>query len=178
MDAADLWTALQRRLDHLSEVAQTGAEHDPDEEVAWTGRTMRIRWFAEHMREELVLHRWDVTGDDATSRADLAEPWMIDHSVHAVGRPLLVRGSAALEPGAGPVEGRLRVAGTDDVLVRADRAGTRIELVPAQGPATLETDAAARTLMLWGRRTADPGRWRSDVGPEELRRVRSLLAGY
>ncbi|HEX3612536.1 MAG TPA: hypothetical protein VHU88_12690 [Sporichthyaceae bacterium] len=127
MDAADLWTALQRRLDQLSEVAQAAAEHDPDEEVAWTG---------------------------------------------------LVRGSAALEPGAGPVEGRLRVAGTDDVLVRADRAGTRIELVPAQGPATLETDAAARTLMLWGRRTADPGRWRSDVGPEELRRVRSLLAGY
>ena len=44
--------------------------------------------------------------------------------------------------------------------------------------AAIETDAAARALLLWGRRPADPSRWRSDVGPEALRRVRSLLRGY
>ncbi len=24
---------------------------------------MKVPWFAEHMREELVLHGWDITGD-------------------------------------------------------------------------------------------------------------------
>jgi uncharacterized protein (TIGR03083 family) len=175
----ELLAALMHRVDELSEVAQAGAERDPDTDVAWTGRTMKIPWFVEHMREELVLHRWDVTGDDTTSRAALAEPWMTEHSVRAVGRPLLARGRAALELGTEEaVEGRLRVAGSDDVLVRADDSGTRIDLVPPQGPATIETDAAARALLLWGRRPADPSRWRSDVGPRALRRVRSLLSGY
>jgi hypothetical protein len=35
---------------------------------------MQVPWFAEHMREELVLHGWDVKGDDQLPRARLAEP--------------------------------------------------------------------------------------------------------
>ncbi|HEX3828543.1 MAG TPA: hypothetical protein VHV82_14860 [Sporichthyaceae bacterium] len=140
---------------------------------------MKIPWFAEHMREELVLHRWDVAGDDSTARTALGERWMTEHTVRAVGRPLLARGSARLElDDDGAVEGRLRAAGADDVLVHADRDGTRIELVAPEGPAAIETDAAARALLLWGRRPADPSRWRSDVGPEALQQVRSLLRGY
>ncbi|MCC5475607.1 hypothetical protein ACFV2N_10090 [Streptomyces sp. NPDC059680] len=46
------------------------------------------------------------------------------------------------------------------------------------GPATIESDAAVRVLLLWGRRPADPNRWHSDAGPEALRRVRSLPGGY
>lgn len=46
------------------------------------------------------------------------------------------------------------------------------------GPATLETDAAARVLLLWGRRPADPSRVCSRVGPETLGRLRNLLSGY
>jgi hypothetical protein len=42
-----------------------------DTDVAWTGRTMKVSWFAEHMREEIVLHGWDVTGDDVAAQA----PW-------------------------------------------------------------------------------------------------------
>jgi uncharacterized protein (TIGR03083 family) len=179
MDDEGLWSALLHRLDELSEIAQSAADRDPETDVAWTGRTMKLPWFAEHMREELVLHRWDVAGDDTTARAALAEPWMTEHSVWAVGRPLLARGCAVLELGDDvAVEGRLRVAGADDVLVRADRAGTQIELVEPAGPATIETDAAARALLLWGRRPADPSRWRSDAGPDTLRQVRGLLRGY
>ncbi|MGB6762164.1 hypothetical protein [Mycobacterium sp.] len=51
-------------------------------------------------------------------------------------------------------------------------------LVDPDGPATLETDAAARVLLLWGRRPADPSRICSRVGPQSLGRVRALLAGY
>lgn len=180
MTPPDLWSALVSRMEQLAEISQAAAADLPaDTDVAWTGRTMKIPWFAEHMREELALHRWDITGDDATAQSALGEPWMTDHTVVAVGRPLLQRGSADLDLGAGGrVQGRLRVAGTDDVVVTASREGNSIELAPPEGPATLETDAAARILFLWGRRPADPSRWTSEAGPEALRLVRALLSGY
>jgi len=58
----------------------------------------------------------------------------------------------------------------------ADR--TTVGLADPDGPAALETDAAARVLLLWGHRPADPSRTCSRVGAETLGRVRSLLAGY
>jgi hypothetical protein len=160
----------QRRPD-----AGTWCEADMD--VAWTGRTMKVPWFAEHMREELVLHGWDITGDDPAAQARMAQPWMTTHSVVAVGKPLLAKGAKQLQPGE-RIEARLRVPGTDDVVVSADTDRTTIGLAGPDGPATLETDAAARVLLLWGRRPADPSRICSRVGPETLGRVRSLLAGY
>lgn len=72
----------------------------------------------------------------------------------------------------------MKVAGTDDVVVSADAGRTAIEVADPDGPATLEADAAARVLLLWGRRPADPARICSRVGPEALGRVRRLLSGY
>jgi len=138
---------------------------------------MKVPWFAEHMREELVLHGWDITGDDAAAQARLAEPWMTTHSVIAVGKPLLAKGARQLLPGE-RIEARLRATGTDDVVVSADADHTAIELAEPEGPATLETDPAARVLLLWGRKPADPARICSRVGPETLGRVRRLLSGY
>ncbi len=138
---------------------------------------MKVPWFAEHTREELVLHGWDITGDHPAAQAALAGPRMTTHSVLAVGRPLLARGAKQLAPGE-QIDARLRVAGTDDVVVSADAGRTTIEMADPDGPATLETDAAARVLLLWGRRPADPARIRSRVGPEALGRVRRLLSGY
>jgi hypothetical protein len=104
---------------------------------------------------------------------------MTEHSVVSVGRPLLARGSAGLDLGPeGRVEGRLRTPGTDDVVVSADAGGTAIRRAAPEGPATIESDAAVRVLLLWGRRPADPSRWHSSAGPETLRRVRALLSGY
>jgi hypothetical protein len=138
---------------------------------------MKVPWFAEHMREELVLHGWDITGDDPAARARLAEPWMTTHSVTAVGRPLLAKGAKGLRTGE-RIEGRLRVPGADDVVVTADAVGTYIGMAGPEGPATLETDAAARVLLLWGRRPGDPSRICSDAGPETLGQLRRLLSGY
>ena len=104
---------------------------------------------------------------------------MTEHSVRDVGKPLLARGSTGLDLGpAGRIAGRLRAPGRDDVLVTATEAGNTIELVPPEGEATIESDPATRALLLWGRRPADPSRWRSQAGPEALRQLRTLLSGY
>jgi hypothetical protein len=180
MSDDDLWCALVGRIEQLCDVNEAAIRDlGPDVDVAWTGRTMKVSWFAEHMREELVLHRWDLTGDDPAARAALTEPWLTAHSVVAVGRPLLARGAAKLELGATDrVEARLRADGTDDVLITATAEGTRIALAEPDGPATIESDAAARCLFLWGRRPSDPSRWHSTAGPRALGQVRTLLSGY
>jgi hypothetical protein len=173
----DLLAALHDRMATLNDVAEAADAVPADTDVAWTGRTMKVPWFAEHMREELVLHGWDVTGDDAAAQARLAEPWMTTHSVFAVGRPLLVKGAKGLRPGE-RIDARLRVPAADDVVLSADEDHTTIALANPEGPATLETDAAARVLLLWGRRPGDPSRICSRVGAETLGRVRALLSGY
>jgi len=66
----------------------------------------------------------------------------------------------------------------DDVIVSAAVDHTDIALAAAEGEATLETDAATRVLLLWGRRPGDPSRIRSRVGPPLLGQVRTLLSGY
>ncbi|OBA63867.1 hypothetical protein A5647_03955 [Mycobacterium sp. 1100029.7] len=181
LNDADLWDALVGRMAILDDVAAAAETVSPDIDVAWTGRTMKVPWFAEHMREELVLHSWDITGDDESAQARLAQPWMTTHSVMAVGRPLLAKGAKHLAPGE-RIQARLRVAGADDVAIdaRADETTieTTIELAEPAGPAMVETDAAARVLLLWGRRPADPSRLCSRVGPETLGRLRLLLSGY
>lgn len=86
---ADLWSAFVERMARLDEVAAAAEELPDDTDVAWTGRTMKVPWFAEHMREELVLHGWDITGDDEAAQQRLGQWWMTEHSVQAVGQPLL-----------------------------------------------------------------------------------------
>jgi hypothetical protein len=56
----------------LAEVTAAAEELPADTDVAWTGRTMKVPWFAEHMRSELVLHAWEITGDHAAATARLA----------------------------------------------------------------------------------------------------------
>jgi hypothetical protein len=180
MTDVELWTAFVAQCEHLTEIAEAATlDLPPETAIRWTGRKVTPSFFAEHMREELVLHRWDMTGDDATAVHSLAEPWMTEHSVHDVGTPLLARGTIGLDLGpTGRIEGRLRVPGTDDVLVSATAEGNTIEFVPPEGDATIESDPAVRALFLWGRRPADPSRWHSQAGPEALRQVRTLLSGY
>jgi hypothetical protein len=141
---ADLMTALHDRMATLNDVAAAAEEIPADTDVAWTGRTMKAPWFAEHMREEPVLHGWDITGDDASAQARLAQAWMTTHSVFAVGRPLLAKGAKQLRAGE-RIEARLRVPDTDDVLLNADADAATIAFADPEGPATLETDA----LDLW-----------------------------
>jgi Mycothiol maleylpyruvate isomerase N-terminal domain len=180
LDDTDLWSAFADRCERLADIAQSGESAlAPDEQISWTGRIVNPAFFAEHMREELVLHRWDLAGDDSTAVRALAEPWMTTHTVHLVGKPLLNRGAAALDLARGQrIEGRLRTPGTDDVVITASNEGAAITLAKPEGRATIESDPAVRTLFLWGRRPADFTRWHSTAGPEELRNLRTLLSGY
>ena len=178
LDDDVLWQALTGALTHLDHVAEAGDRLPPATDVAWTGRTMKVPWFAEHMREELTLHGWDITGDTDDARDRLAQWWMTTHSIEAVGEPLLQRGARALQLDGDRFTGRLRVEGTYDVAVSADGDSTTIALATPEGDATLETDAATRILPLWGRRPADPGRICSRAGAAALRQLRTLLSGY
>jgi hypothetical protein len=180
LNDADLWDALNDRMAALNDVAAAAEDVPAETDVAWTGRTMKVPWFAEHMREELILHGWDIAGDCDTSpalQAGLGEPWMTMHSVVAVGLPLLAKGAKQLRPGE-RIEARLRVPDTDDVLITADADQTSIGIAAPQGTATLETDAAARVLLLWRRRPGNPSRISSRAGHEALGQVRRLLSGY
>jgi uncharacterized protein (TIGR03083 family) len=180
MTNVELWSAFVARTEQLVEISEAATQRLPaGEAITWTGRKVPPGFFAEHMREEMVLHRWDMTGDDAAAGYSLMQPWMTEHSVHDVGTPLLARGTTGLDLGAtGRIEGRLRSPGTHDILITATAEGNTIELVPQEGEATIESDPAVRTLFLWGRRPADPSRWHSQAGPESLRQLRTLLSGY
>lgn len=105
LNYADLWDALLDRMAALGDVAEAAEGVPADTDVAWTGRTMKVPWFAEHMREELVLHSWDITGDEPAAQARLAEPWMTTHSVLAVGKPLLAKGARQLRPASASTPG-------------------------------------------------------------------------
>jgi uncharacterized protein (TIGR03083 family) len=180
MTDAELWSAFVRQCERLARLSESAtADLDPRTEIRWTGRTVTPPFFAEHLRGELVLHRWDMTGDDAEANTSLTQPWVTTHSVNDVGKPLLARGRAGLDLGPdGRVEGRLRAPGSDDILVTATAAGNTIEFVAPEGEATIESDPAVRALFLWGRRPADPSRWHSQAGPVALRQLRTLLSGY
>jgi hypothetical protein len=80
MNDTDTWAAFERRMVELGDVAEAGDALPADTDVAWTGRTVKVPWFDEHMREEMVLHGWDVTGDDAAARTRLGERWMTDYA--------------------------------------------------------------------------------------------------
>jgi hypothetical protein len=96
------------RCERLVDVCEAATQDlKPDTAMMWTGRKVNAAFFAEHMREEMVLHRWDKTGDDATAMHSLTEPWMTQHSVHDVGTPQLARGTTTLDLGpTSRVEGR------------------------------------------------------------------------
>jgi hypothetical protein len=107
MNDADLWHALVDRMAVLGkagEVVEAGEAVPDDTDVRWTGRTMKVPQFGEHMREELVLHGWDITGDDPAAQARLSEAWMTDHNVFArhrleiITRPYGSGGTAAEHP--------------------------------------------------------------------------------
>lgn len=165
----------------LNRVAVAADEVSPDTHVAWTGCTMKVPRFAEHMREELVLHGWDITGDPdvpTAFQAALAEPWMTTHSVLAVGRPLLAKGARQLAKGE-QIDARLREWPAPTTWSSAP--------TPTAPPSRLKIPTGRprgkpmrrhEYCRCGGRRPGNPARICSRVGPEALGRVRRLLSGY
>jgi uncharacterized protein (TIGR03083 family) len=149
---------------------------DPDAQLQWTGRTVAVKGFPTHMRSESAVHRWDLVGDDDTSWELLAQPELLAHAVGFIGRPLLVRG---LGRAHAPFSGRVRSPGADDLLVSVERGrDPRLEVTRPVGPAVIETDAAARLLLLWGRKAQPFHRLRADADDATVARLQALLAGY
>ena len=160
----------------LLDAVDEAQEANPAAELRWTGRTVAIKSFPTHMRSESAVHRWDIVGDDATSTRLLANPELLAHAVTFIGRPLLMKGLARLDA---PLRARLRSLGTDDLLVDATPDGeASLALVDPSGPAVVESDAAARLLLLWGRRPQPFHRVRAEAEPAAVARLQHLLAGY
>lgn len=175
--------ALRRRMEVLEErmraVIDQVLAKEPDAVIPWTGRQMVVAKFFPHMRNEFAIHRWDFAGDGDIGPELLAQPDLTEHSVGVLGRLLLARGSEH-DPAAGSdFRVRLRAEGARDILVVVADGQARLELADNDGDEPYaELDAAARTLVIWGRRPDQRGRFRSHMPAQTLTRLEALLSGY
>lgn len=118
--------------------------------LPFTGINLAPGTLAAHVDAELILHRWDMTGDDEVSIGALSRPDVVRHAVDVV---------AAMQPNVmpfqitqGPVQAVraiLRAEGQDDVVLED---GTVRVGVAADLP-VVDFHPAARTLALWGRQS-------------------------
>jgi uncharacterized protein (TIGR03083 family) len=116
--------------------------------VPFTGVLLDAQSLMLHIESELILHRWDLVGDDATSIAALSDP---RYAVHAATT------AADMTPNVFPQRGGqqrtiiLRASGGPDVAVSGGRTTTiRLAADDSSCP-VVQCHPAARTLMLWGR---------------------------
>lgn len=179
MDDAALCGRLEVEEQTMRSVLDEVLAGEPDAVIPWTGRQMAVAKFWPHTRNEFAVHRWDFVGDDDTSTELLSQPDLTEHAVIVLGDMLTRRGR---EHDPAPDEDfrvRLRAGNTVDVLlvVQAGRIG--LELAEEQvDELHVELDAAARTLLIWGRRPDRRDRFRSHVNQSTLQRLQALLAGY
>src|SRR6201996_1296643 len=159
MGHADLLRRLDAEETRMRTLVGDVLEREPDAVIPWTGRHMGVAKFIPHLRNEHTLHRWDIAGDDEVSRELVGQLDLVGHSVGELGAILLVAGRKRdPDPDAG-FHVRLRSPGQPDLRVVVD--GGQASLAWAKDEAdepSVELDAGARQLFIWGRR-ADP-RWR------------------
>lgn len=174
---------LRRRLvaseQRMSAAFETMLAADPAAVVADVGWGLPIAELVTHMRQEFAVHRWDLIGDDEIGLSLLSRPVLLDHSVRLLGDSLFKFGLPHDPSPQIPLTVRLRCADEPDLVVDVrDGIGKLTLADPADADRVIETDAAARLLILWGRRPSDPRRVRSSLPPEELARLQNLLVGY
>jgi hypothetical protein len=161
--------------------AEIGAvlAREPDADLTWTRRRMRVDAFLTHLRSESAIHRWDLTGDDDVSWRLLGQFDLFKHAITAIGSgPMTARGVAAGAAEAGPFAARLRSDGHSDLLVTVDPTSVRLSLSEPEGEPAIVADQAARLLVLWGRTPQQPSRVLVNGPRAEAFRVRRLLSGY
>ncbi len=175
MTPSRLLAAVEDGEESMRREIDTVLAGEPDADLAWTGRRMRVASFAGHLRSECALHRWDIAGEDGTD--SLAQWDLLEHAVIAIGSgPLLARGVAAGAADGEPFTGRIRAPGQPDLLVHTASGSAGLSVVEPVGAATITTDPAARLLMLWGRAPQPAFRLGGDTA--EATGLRRLLAGY
>jgi hypothetical protein len=174
---------LRLRLEAEEDTAQIAIAavlaEEADAVIPWTGRQMAVAKFLPHLRNEYAIHRWDVAGDDDVSAEPLGQEDLTEHAVTVLGQILVVRGKRHDPRPGEDFHVRLRSPGAPDVhlKVAAGVAGLEFGDTDAGRP-TIELDAAARTLVLWGRRPGPPSRIRSHLDAAALARSQVLLSGY
>jgi hypothetical protein len=152
---------------------------EPDAVIPWTGRQMPVAKFVPHLRSEFAIHRWDIAGDDATGDDLLAQPELTHHAVEVLGRLLLARGRTQDPVPDQDFHVRLRTPDAPDVRVTVESGHADLQITHTDtNEPYLELDAAARTLVLWGRRPDQRDRIRSHLTVSQFIRLRTLLSGY
>jgi hypothetical protein len=128
-----------------------------------------------HLRSEFAIHRFDLIGDDEINKELLAQPDLTNHAVTVLGKALLLRGS---NPESLGFRATIASPGASDVTVVVDAEGSRLIHTEDLLEASVIGDSAARLLFLWGRKPGDPSRLKAPRGPDVLRHLQTLLAGY
>lgn len=163
----------------MSTAFETMLAADPANVVSDIGWGLPIAELVTHMRQEFAIHRWDLIGDDEVGLSLLSRPVLLDHSVRLLGDSLFKFGLPRDPSPQTPLTVRLRCADQPDLVVDVRDGTGKLTLAdPADADCVIETDAAARLLILWGRRPSEPRRVRSALPPEELARLQNLLVGY
>ncbi|WP_298208774.1 maleylpyruvate isomerase N-terminal domain-containing protein [Ferrimicrobium sp.] len=166
---------LLASLERVSRALHAVLVKDPDAVVPWSGRSMVVATFVNHLRSELALHRWDLQGDDETGNVLLSQPELTAHAVTVLGK-LLVDQTAEWTGAVGPL-----IVGTPDapsVVVSQDSNGRQMLFGDDNLDPTIVADAGARLLLLWGRMPNDPRRVSAPGDPSPLAELRALLSGY
>jgi hypothetical protein len=154
-------------------------DREPDAVIPWTGRQMGVAKFIPHLRNEHALHRWDIVGDDETSRQLLGDMDLVGHSVGELGRILLAAGRDRDPDPGSEFHVRLRAEGQPDLRVIVEDGDATLAWASDEADEpSVDTDPGARQLFIWGRRPDHRGRLRSHLTQPGLARLQALLSGY
>jgi uncharacterized protein (TIGR03083 family) len=161
-----------RALDHDALVEQLVVENkrklrafaalvtEPDPSIAFTGTRVEADRLGTHSRSEASIHRWDLVGDDNTSRALLAQPDLTAHAAWVLdAMPVLDESTASIAKrleatGRDTAAFVFRSDGHDDVtlLIQGGAARYAVAKDAPHADVVVSTRADHRLLMLWGRR--------------------------
>ena len=166
---------LPKSIARMSSALDAVLSNEPDAVVPWTGRQMVVKTFLTHLRSEFAIHRFDLIGDDEITKELLAQPDLTNHAVTVLGKALLLRAS---NPESRAFRATIASPGASDVAVVVDAEGSRLIHAEDLSEPSVIGDQAARLLFLWGREPGDPSRLKAPGGPDVLRRLQTLLAGY
>jgi uncharacterized protein (TIGR03083 family) len=154
----DLRAAWVRQIQRKTEAQNALAGAGGDATFDFTGTALTAAQIVTHSRSEAAIHRWDITGSDDVSDELLAQPELTRHAVAVLNSMTVLNESAQTRITGSrlPLRIVLRAPGESDVVLAADPDGAaRFDLVgegTADGDAVVQTDAAHRLLILWGRR--------------------------
>jgi hypothetical protein len=178
---ADLLVRLASEETRMRRLVAEVLDREPDAVIPWTGRHMAVATFIPHLRNEHVLHRWDVAGEDDISRRLLGTDDLVDHSVSELGHILLIAGRERDPDPETDFRVRLRSVGHRDLQVIVEAGVASLAWADAHAPAeepSIDIDPAARHVFIWGRRPDRHGQAHSHLSQVELARLQVLLSGY